>query len=83
MASLNWFKYASPATFYPVAGRMIPWFAWPAAVLAAIGYDDVFSIEHEDPMLPALEGVLEKLEDGLKVAKERFAKAEVPGVPSE
>ncbi len=37
MASLNWFKYASPATFYPVAGRMIPWFAWPAAVLAAIG----------------------------------------------
>ncbi len=37
MASLNWFRYASPATFYPVAGRMIPWFAAAAAVLAAIG----------------------------------------------
>ena len=35
--TLNWFKYASPATFYPVAGKMIPWFAWIAAVLAAIG----------------------------------------------
>jgi heme exporter protein C len=37
MASLNWFRYASPATFYPVAGRMIPWFAAASAVLAAIG----------------------------------------------
>ena len=37
MASGNWFRYASPATFYPVAGRMIPWFAVAAAVLAVIG----------------------------------------------
>ncbi len=35
--TLNWFRYASPATFYPVAGKMIPWFAAIAAVLAAIG----------------------------------------------
>jgi heme exporter protein C len=35
--ALNWFKYASPASFYPVAGRMIPWFAWLAAILAAAG----------------------------------------------
>jgi len=35
--TLNWFKYASPATFYPVAGRMIPWFAGIAVVFAAIG----------------------------------------------
>jgi heme exporter protein C len=35
--ALNWFNYASPATFYPVAGKMIPWFAWAAAVLAGIG----------------------------------------------
>jgi len=35
--ALNWFKYASPATFYPVAGKMIPWFACSAAILAAIG----------------------------------------------
>ena len=26
-------------------------------MLAAVGYDEVFSIEHEDFMLPALEGV--------------------------
>jgi heme exporter protein C len=37
MASLNWFRYASPATFYPVAGRLIPWFAAAAAVLTTIG----------------------------------------------
>jgi heme exporter protein C len=35
--SLNWFKYASPATFYPLAGKMIPWFAWSAALLAVVG----------------------------------------------
>jgi sugar phosphate isomerase/epimerase len=33
------------------------WWREFVAVLAAAGYDDVFSIEHEDPMLPALEGV--------------------------
>ena len=37
MTSSNWYRYSSPATFYPVAGRMIPWFGWAAAVLAAIG----------------------------------------------
>ena len=37
MPSSNWYRYSSPATFYPVAGRMIPWFGWAAAVLAAIG----------------------------------------------
>jgi heme exporter protein C len=37
MASLNWFRYASPAAFYPVAGKMAPWFGAAAAVLAAIG----------------------------------------------
>ena len=33
------------------------WWRQFVAALAAIGYDDVFSIEHEDPMMPALEGV--------------------------
>lgn len=38
MASpVNWFKYAAPQTFYPLAGRMIPWFAWIAVILALIG----------------------------------------------
>ena len=35
--TLNWFRYASPATFYPLAGKMIPWFAWAAAVFAVVG----------------------------------------------
>jgi len=34
---LNWFKFSSPASFYPLAGRMMPWFAAAAAVLIAIG----------------------------------------------
>ena len=37
MTPSNWYRYSSPATFYPVAGRMIPWFGWSAAVLAVIG----------------------------------------------
>ena len=31
------FSYAAPQAFYPIAGRMIPWFAVLAAVLAAAG----------------------------------------------
>jgi heme exporter protein C len=34
---LNLYYYASPATFYPLAGRLIPWCAALTAVLAAIG----------------------------------------------
>src|SRR5919205_2632125 len=34
---MNIYKYASPTTFYPLAGKMIPWFAIPAALLFAIG----------------------------------------------
>src|SRR3982750_3389116 len=34
---MNLYKYASPATFYPLAGKMIPWFAIPAALLFAAG----------------------------------------------
>ena len=33
----GWYRYASPATFYPLAGKMIPWFAAAAVVLAAAG----------------------------------------------
>ncbi len=35
--AFNWLKYASPATFYPLAGRMIPWFYGLAAILAIVG----------------------------------------------
>jgi heme exporter protein C len=33
----SWYKYSSPASFYPLAGRMIPWFAVAAALLAIAG----------------------------------------------
>jgi len=35
--SIAWFKYAAPVTFYDLAGRLAPWFAWSAAVLTLIG----------------------------------------------
>ncbi|HVF64566.1 MAG TPA: heme ABC transporter permease CcmC [Casimicrobiaceae bacterium] len=35
--ALRWFKFSSPATFYPLAGTMIPWSAVAAAVLATVG----------------------------------------------
>ena len=35
--AINWYKYSSPAAFYPLAGRLIPWFGWSAALLTAIG----------------------------------------------
>jgi heme exporter protein C len=34
---LNPYHYASPATFYPLAGKLVPWFAALALVLAAVG----------------------------------------------
>jgi heme exporter protein C len=34
---LDWLRLAAPQAFYPVAGRMIPWFAALAALLAAAG----------------------------------------------
>ena len=37
IGNINWFRYASPQTFFPLAGAMIPWFAWAAAVLCAAG----------------------------------------------
>jgi heme exporter protein C len=35
--AINWFKYSAPSTFYGLAGKMIPWFAVPAAILFALG----------------------------------------------
>lgn len=35
--SINWFKYSAPSTFYELAGKLIPWFALPAAVLFCVG----------------------------------------------
>src|ERR1700704_6458807 len=33
---MNWYKYASPSAFYPLAGKMIPWFAIPAVILFGV-----------------------------------------------
>ena len=35
---MNIYKYASPAAFYPLAGKMIPWFAVPAVILFAVSF---------------------------------------------
>jgi len=45
--SINWFKYASPASFYPLAGKSIPWFLWTAVLLSAAGlYWGFFKTPH-------------------------------------
>jgi heme exporter protein C len=36
-ASINWLKYASPQTFYPLAGKLAPWFFVAAAMFGAGG----------------------------------------------
>ena len=37
ISSFNWYKYSSPATFYGLAGRVIPWFYAAAALLCVAG----------------------------------------------
>lgn len=37
MGSITWFKLSSPASFFPVARRLAPWFGIAAAVLAVAG----------------------------------------------
>ena len=34
---MNLFKYSSPTTFYPLAGKLLPWFAGLALILTVIG----------------------------------------------
>jgi len=34
---MNWFKYSSPQSFFPLAGVLVPWFGFAAALLAAAG----------------------------------------------
>ena len=36
-AAIKWFWFASPQTFYPLAGRMAPWFGGAALLLAVVG----------------------------------------------
>src|SRR5262249_35285152 len=34
---MNLYKYASPTVFYPLAGKLIPWFSISSALLFALG----------------------------------------------
>ncbi len=34
---INWFKYSSPQTFYPLAGKLAPWFFVLATILGVTG----------------------------------------------
>lgn len=34
---INWFKFASPSTFYPLTGKLIPWFVSLALAFGATG----------------------------------------------
>jgi heme exporter protein C len=34
---INWFKYSAPTNFYRLAGKLIPWFAIPSAILFVVG----------------------------------------------
>src|SRR5437588_4803961 len=45
---INWYKYAAPANFYALAGKMIPLFAVPTAVLFIIGMYLAFFVAPTD-----------------------------------
>ncbi len=36
-ATVNWYRFSSPASFFPLAGKLAPWFGFAAAVLAVVG----------------------------------------------
>ncbi len=37
LLDINWLKYSSPQAFYPLAGRLIPWFSGAAVLLIVVG----------------------------------------------
>jgi heme exporter protein C len=45
---MNAFRFAAPQTFYPLAGRLAPWFAGAAVLLAAAGLYVGFGIAPSD-----------------------------------
>jgi len=45
---IHWFRFASPQSFYPLAGRMVPWFAALAALFAAAGLWVAFFVAPTD-----------------------------------
>ncbi len=45
---MNLYQLSSPSTFYPVAGRVAPWFAGAAAILGVVGLWIAFAIAPTD-----------------------------------
>lgn len=48
LTRMNLFRYAAPQSFYPLAGRLLPWFAGLAAVLTAVGLYIGFAVAPTD-----------------------------------
>ncbi len=48
MAGSGFFRFSSPASFFPLAGRLVPVFGWLAALLAAAGLYIGFAIAPTD-----------------------------------
>lgn len=46
--SINWYRYASPQSFYPLAGRLIPYFMAVAGLLTLIGLYIAFFVAPTD-----------------------------------
>ncbi len=46
--ALRWFRFSSPASFYPLAGRLLPGFAVGTALLAAVGLYVGFAVAPTD-----------------------------------
>ncbi len=47
-SKIHWFRFASPQTFYPLAGRMIPWFGVASAACIAAGLYIAFLLAPTD-----------------------------------
>lgn len=45
---INWFRFGSPQSFYPLAGRLMPWFAALAAITGAAGLWIAFFVAPTD-----------------------------------
>ena len=46
--AINWFKYSSPASFYPLAGKLRPWFLGAAAILVPLALYQGFFVAPTD-----------------------------------
>ena len=47
MSSIAWFRLASPASFFPLARRLVPWFSTGAALLAVALYIRIRRPRHD------------------------------------